>query len=156
MKRSGRPPWKATCKREREWMIKWAIAEIVALDNQRQCDDVPQSVWENIPPPSRDMRLQAAKKRARRGDLVPLRGLYPEIAEFIHEPKRVRGQRRPYVKPMKGDTYSWNRREQAERMAVDIVRELREIIWPKHTTAAGSGAATMDLRPKRSRASFVV
>ena len=113
-------------------MIGWAIDEIVALDNQRQRDDVPQSVWKNIPPPSRDMRLQAAKKRARRGDLVPLRELYPEIAEFIHEPKRVRGQRRPYVKPMKGDTYSWAHRKQAERMAVDIVRELREIIWPKY------------------------
>ena len=114
-------------------MIEWSIAEIVALDNQRQRDDVPQSVWKNIPPPSRDMRLQSGEgTRPPHGDLVPLRELYPEIAEFIHEPKRVRGQRRPYVKPMKGDTYSWAAREQAERMAVDIVRELREIIWPKY------------------------
>ena len=103
----GLPPWKATCEREREWMIEWSIAEILALDKERQHDDVPQSAWENIPPPSRDMCLRAAKERARRnGDLAPLRALYPEIAEFIHEPKRVRGQRRPY-ESMGGDPYSW-------------------------------------------------
>ena len=129
----GLPPWKARCERDREWMIEWSIAEMLALDNERQHDDVPQSAWENIPAPSRDMRLRAAKERARRnGDLAPLHALYPEIAEFIHEPKRVRGQRRPYVKPMKGNIYSWAAREEAEQMAVDIVRELREIIWPKY------------------------
>jgi hypothetical protein len=130
----GLPPWKATCERERKWMIEWSIAEIIALDNQHQRDDVPQSVWENIPPPSRDERLKAAKRRARRGDLSPLRRLYPEIAEYIHEPKRVRGQRRPYVMALQEgeNVYSWAHRAQAEGMAVDIVRELREIVWPQH------------------------
>ena len=155
MKRSRRPPWKATCEREREWMIEWAIAEIVALDNQRQCDDVPQSVWENIPPPSRDMRLQAAKKRAP-AHLVPLRGLYPEIAEFIHEPKRVRGQRRPYVKPMKGDTIAGTAASRLREWPSTSCGSCGRLSGESTTTGAGSGVATMDLRPKRSRASFVV
>ena len=102
---------------------EWSIAEI-SRSIMSANHDVPQSAWENIPPPSRDMCLRAAKERARRnGDLAPLRALYPEIAEFIHEPKRVRGQRRPYVKPMRGHLIAGPPARRL-RMAVDIVREL--------------------------------
>ena len=47
----GLPPWKATCERDRERMIQWSIAEMLALDNERQHDDVPQSAWEIYRPP---------------------------------------------------------------------------------------------------------
>jgi hypothetical protein len=92
------PPWIATCKREREAMIKWVLnrldmqmAERTALEPS---DDRHINLYTVHQSPR--ARLERAKRLARAGNVAPLQRLYPELAEFIHPPKRKRGQRRSY------------------------------------------------------------
>jgi hypothetical protein len=112
-------------------MTEWCIAELDALDafiDGLVYDDDAEKDWTVYPKVPDGQRLESAKQDARRGNLRPLRKLFPEIAEFIHEPKRVRGQRRPYVR----DPFGRHARGEAEQRAVDSVHQLRAIIWPRY------------------------
>jgi hypothetical protein len=113
-------------------MVEWSIAELDGLDaafNDAHADDANKD-WTPSPEVLWRGHLEAAKQHARCGNLGPLRKLFPDIAEFIHEPKRVRGQRRPrrYVE----DVFLRYARRMAEQRAVESVRQLRGIIWPRH------------------------
>ena len=75
-------------------------------------------------------RAYTAKTSARVGNLKPLRKLLsiidPEIAGFINEPPRVRGQRRPQGS-------SWEQM-QAQSDADDMARNVERVreIWKRH------------------------
>jgi hypothetical protein len=126
------PPWKCRTEREKQAFLEWSLAELVLLDERLHPDDHQQSDYDVAPEVYRrhrsEQKLYSAKAAARNGDLKPLRALYREIAEFIHEPKRPRGQRRSYHN--KGGVLE----AYASRCddAVESVRQLREIIWPEH------------------------
>jgi hypothetical protein len=117
-------------------MIEWCCAELDGLDGFIDGlidDDDTKKDWTVSPEVLYGERLERAKQHARRGNLGPLRKLFPEIAEFIHEPKRVRGQRRPYTKRRGGvDGLRRALASLAEQRAVDSVRQLRAIIWPRY------------------------
>jgi hypothetical protein len=127
------PPWECRTEREKREFTEWSIAELILLDQRLHPDDhqqsdyvVPAEVYRRH---RQKQKLDRAKAAACDGDLGPLRALYPEIAEFIHEPKRPRGQRRSYRKP---GVNVWEKIG-AERpdAAVESVRHLREI-WRRH------------------------
>jgi hypothetical protein len=129
------PPWEARSDRDRQAMIDWCIAELDALDGYIDgliYDDDAKKDWTVYPKVPDGQRLESAKLHARRGNLGPLRKLFPAIAEFIREPERVRGQRRSYVVGSVQDVFRRHVRHEAEQRAVDSVRQLRAIIWPRH------------------------
>jgi hypothetical protein len=92
------PPWKASSPAEQRAMIDFVVAELLTEDEHAEA---LIARWDGTMPLESVFRseLNAAKQYARRGNLAPLReilsGIDPELVEFIHEPPRVRGQRRP-------------------------------------------------------------
>jgi hypothetical protein len=109
-------------------MIDWSIAELILLD---RTDEVN---WDISPEVARRARLwqnaERAKIAARNGNPEQLKRLHPELSEFIHSPKRKQGQRKSY----RPKCYVWTDifREELLEMAIDDVRLLRRVIWPKH------------------------
>jgi hypothetical protein len=129
------PPWEARSERDRQWMIDWCLAELDGLDGYIDgliYDDDAKKDWTVYPKVPDGQRLESAKLHARRGNLGPLRKLFPAIAEFIREPERVRGQRRSYVVGSVQDVFRRHARREAEQRAVDSVRQLRATIWPRY------------------------
>jgi hypothetical protein len=125
------PPWEARSDAQRRAMTEWSIAQLDALDAALDAlSDDDAKDWTFPPEVLWRERFEAAKQAARRGNLGPLRKLFPELAEFIHEPKRVRGQRRPYVGVR--DVFRRHARREVEQRAVDSVHQLRSIIWPRY------------------------
>jgi hypothetical protein len=92
------PPWKASSAAERQAMIDAVVAELLREDEHAEA---LIARWDGAMPLEAVFRseLNAAKQYARRGNIGPLReilsGIDPELAEFIHEPPRIQGQRRP-------------------------------------------------------------
>ena len=82
-------------------MIDFVVGELLAEDAQNY-------EWDGTFDPVAHFRstLNAAKQAARRGDPGPLSSLLPDLAEFLHEPKRVRGQRRPHRQLIGGNAFS--------------------------------------------------
>lgn len=87
------PPWQARSPRERLLMIDWVHSKledehirIMKEANARGCTPEELHWFFNLGP-----EIQSA----RNGDIEPLRKRLPHIAEFIHRPKRKRGQRFP-------------------------------------------------------------
>jgi hypothetical protein len=96
-----KPPFKASSAAERQAMIDWVI---MRLRQEDELVDEQQNRWDGTYAPGalRKSSLERAKWLARRGEPVLLGRLIsrilgdPELAEFAGEPKRVRGQRKPY------------------------------------------------------------
>lgn len=106
---TDKPPWKARNRREQQAMIDFVIGELLAEDVQNdEWGNRLLSGWDGTVDPMVRFRssLEAAKQAARRGDLGPLRSLLPDLAEFLDEPKRVRGQRRPHRQLVGGNAFS--------------------------------------------------
>jgi hypothetical protein len=104
------PPWSASCKREREALIKWTLDQLDMQDWELIALEPGDDWMLNFPPPGKSSptrleRLERAKQLARAGNAAPLQSLLvryfddPELAEFIQSPKRKRGQRRSYHDP---------------------------------------------------------
>ena len=106
-------------------MIEWCRFQLHALDHD---DDVNWNISSEV---ARRRQLEDEKMAARRGNLEPLRKRYPEIAEFIHAPRRAQGQRRSYLPKNWNVWKDFSHKMQLE-MAIDDVRLLRTFIWPKH------------------------
>jgi hypothetical protein len=122
------PPW-AGSERDGRRLIEWSIAQLDALDAEHDAKlDDPPSSWTYPPEMLWWEDVERAKRAARRGNIEPLRRLFPFIAELIHEPKRVRGQRRPHSRLPEHEAF----RRFAVGMAADDVRRLRDVIWPRH------------------------
>jgi hypothetical protein len=127
------PPWTASSQRDRERFLEWSISQLEALDAEFDAKDSEYPYdysayydWMTSPAELHKERLARAKASALfDGNLKPLRKLYPEIAEFLHEPPRKRGQHRP-----RRNNAVW--RQLYMDLVIDDVRRLREIIWPKH------------------------
>jgi hypothetical protein len=96
-----KPPFKASNAAERQTMIDWVIARLCREDElvAEECHR-----WDGTYPSEVLLKsaLERAKWRARRGDPALLGRLIsgllddPELVEFVGEPKRVKGQRKPY------------------------------------------------------------
>jgi hypothetical protein len=89
------PPWHARNDRDRQAMIDWVIAELAWRDAQLSdyFSQAPQSAYTIRMSRQNFARSQynSAITSARSGNLEPLRKMFPEHAEFIQEPPRVRG-----------------------------------------------------------------
>jgi hypothetical protein len=122
------PPW-AGSERDRRRLIEWSIAQLDALDAEHDAKlDDPPSSWTYPPETIWWEAIERAKLAARRGNIEPLRRLFPSIAEFIHEPKRARGQRRSYSRLREHEAF----RRVVAGMAAADVRRLRDVIWPRN------------------------
>ena len=77
--------------------------------------------------------LSMAKVCAHRGDLTPLRKLLPSIAEFLHEPRRVRGQRRTPQKDPFAQLVKSEFDRDVERVRC-IWRENYDGRWKRHSS----------------------
>jgi hypothetical protein len=96
-----KPPFKASNAAERQAMIDWVITRLCQED---EIADEQHNRWDGTFPPGAllESKLLCAKWLARQGEPVLLGRLIseilddPELAEFVGEPKRVRGQRKPY------------------------------------------------------------
>jgi hypothetical protein len=96
-----KPPFKASNAAERQAMIDWVI---MRLREEDELADEHHNRWDGTYAPGALLKseLDRAKGLARRGEPAPLGRLIseilddPELAEFVGEPKRVRGQRKPY------------------------------------------------------------
>jgi hypothetical protein len=115
------PPWIATCERERDQMVRWVIAQ---LDTQDAEDGMRQHELDATrdycaPLPVEELQRLRFEEVIRRGDVETLRRLYPEIAKFIHRPKRPQGRRRSYPRNNWGHYWA--------SMIADDVRRVREI-----------------------------
>lgn len=93
------PPFDTRDKRARIALKEWTIAQLWLLDEEA---DAGRRYDLLLTPASRARTQYAvAKSSARCGNLEALRAFFvsitadPEIAEFIAEPRRPRGQRRP-------------------------------------------------------------
>jgi hypothetical protein len=90
------PPWQARNERDRWAMIEFTVAELLHEDWELEDQRDPRALLAfRSPKPSPERQLEQAKVAARHGNLAPLRELFPQIAEFIAEPKRGRGVHRP-------------------------------------------------------------
>jgi hypothetical protein len=130
------PPWQATSERERQQMVEWVIEQLNGQDAEydmlQYALDEERDYYAPLPVEEQcRLRFKEAIRRARRHDDVELlRRLYPEIAEFIHPPKRPRGRRRSYPKDV------WGR--YAADGIVDDVKRVRELWrvnygkWKRH------------------------
>jgi hypothetical protein len=126
------PRWHARNASERQAMIDWVIAELVWRDAQLSdyFSQAPQSAYRMSRQAFARSQYRSAIDSARYGDLEPLRKLFPEHAEFIHEPPRTRGQHKP--KRLTGT--AWIKQYVADTeadLAVRVVKEIREI-WREH------------------------
>ena len=107
----------------------WTLQQLEALDMEHDwfLDEVDERRdWSLITTSAhtqRAWRLDRAKAAARQGKLNPLRRLYPEIAEFIHAPRRKRGEHRMVV-----DCGCTHERLQ---LALDDVKRIRRL-WRAH------------------------
>jgi hypothetical protein len=92
-------------------------------------------------------KLYTAKASARRGNLKPLRdllsGIDPALVEFIHEPPRVRGQRRPRL-PSREQMLV---HDEDSRQARDIgrVRAIWQRQYGRWKRHAGDGPSAEDI-----------
>lgn len=83
------PKW-----RDNDAMKAWVITIL------KRMDDV--SFWEVLLEPLAyhdEHCVTCALKEAKRGNIEPLRDVYPDLVPFLHPPKRRRGQRFPKAKP---------------------------------------------------------
>jgi hypothetical protein len=121
---SAAPPFDTRDKRARNALKDWTVARLWLLDGEadagRRYDLLLTPEW------GARTEYARAKSSARSGNLEALRAFLvsvtgdPEIAEFIAEPRRPRGQHRPQktVKPsMRASMYS----------AVVTVKRVRQI-----------------------------
>jgi hypothetical protein len=140
------PPFYTRDKRARDLLKAWTIAQLWLLDEEADAG----RRYDLLLTPEGRARTQyaVAKSSARCGDLKPLRAFLvsllrdPEIAEFIAEPRRPRGRRRPQktVKPfiLRASKYSavvtvkrvqqiWQRQyrkwKRRDRLAMEIAAE---------------------------------
>jgi hypothetical protein len=127
---TDKPPWKARNARDAQAMIDFVVAELLAeAVKNTEWSDRQLSHWDGTVAPEVAVRaaLYQAKTSARAGDLGPIRALLPGLAEFLHEPKRVRGQRRPHRQLVGGNVFSDYAAEfEKSQRTVDIER-VREI-----------------------------
>jgi hypothetical protein len=118
------PPFDTRNEPARIALKDWTIEQVLLLDeeadSERRYDLLLTPEW------LARTQYSVAKSSARCGDLEALRAFLvrltgdPEIADFIAEPRRPRGQRRP----QKGD---WTRWLDFKHEAVVIVQRVRQI-----------------------------
>lgn len=139
------PPWKASNDKERQAMIDAVVAELLIEDEQGE-DLVAQ--WDGTMEREAAFRakLYTAKTSARIGNLAPLRKLLsridPEIADFINEPPRVRGQRRPQLpswEQMQANSEASEMRRNVERVRA-IWRRVYKGRWKRHASDGADAA----------------
>ena len=113
MSRDGKPPWIARNKREREWMRRWVntkldeaidIADKKFTDEVKQCAALLKNKGDDgfaridlrrknrILAKTRKWHEDLALEEAERGNIEPLRKLFPRYARFINLPSLKRGQ----------------------------------------------------------------
>jgi hypothetical protein len=119
-------------EREREALAAWTKARLLQLDEDaqegRSHDLLLTPEWRAR------MQSAAAKSSARRGNLEPLRTFLvsfmgdPEIAEFIAEPHRPRGRRRPHMTPEQGISRHF---KNLAVLTVKLVRQIWRRQYPK-------------------------
>jgi hypothetical protein len=96
-----KPPWTARTTRDQKAMIDFVVGELLAEDvDNAEWSDRQQLNSDAVERIYRRAQRESAKQEARRGNVDPLRALIAssdqaDLTEFIDEPKRVRGQRRP-------------------------------------------------------------
>jgi hypothetical protein len=119
------PPWIPSNDREKRAMVDFVVGELIHLDSCTE-EFFQKNDYYAVKVPKLTVadRLQLAKAHARYGNFTALRALYPEISEFINEPKRERGEKRP-VDPFStyGNDYS--------REVAATVKRIRKI-WLDH------------------------
>jgi hypothetical protein len=118
------PPWKATDKFQQRAMVEWVIAQLDDQDAEagmRQYElDAARDYYAPLPEEEQQrLWFEVAVRRARSGNAGLLRGLYPEIAEFIQPPKRKQGRRRSYPRRDFGRYWA--------SMIADDIRRVREL-----------------------------
>jgi hypothetical protein len=91
------PPWTGDDPAMLRW-LKQRLSAMAVESSLMPNDDATYPLL--IDPPlsklnTKNVDLPDAIKLAKLGHIEPLRKLYPDIAEFIHLPKRKRGQRFP-------------------------------------------------------------
>ena len=124
------PPWKASCESDRQAMIDFVVAELLTGDGLAE---EMMAQWDGTIDPKVAFQgaLFTAKWSARTGDLKPLRKLLSsigiEIAEFINEPRRVQGQRRPQSRGRGG----WKHFIEYRGDRANDIKRVRRI-WQRH------------------------
>jgi hypothetical protein len=100
------PPWTGNDHAMLQWlterlgaMAEVALAEELGFDQKNDPYPLVHQLVRR-PKPTAKERHADAIERAERGDIEPLRKLCPEIAEYIHLPKRGRGKRYSLVDPI--------------------------------------------------------
>lgn len=143
------PPWKARSRRDEAWMIEWSISELdlLAAYDAELDSEVTELALKQVKV-SRQLLLERAMAKARRGNPEPLRKMYPEIAEFIREPEKVQGQRRPYTRLREDNVFSEHAREMDEYFACKDVDLLRKHIWPQHYGRRRGGPSAEEIAAK--------
>jgi hypothetical protein len=95
----SKPPFSTHDERERQAMIKFVVDELIAEDVESERMEQQQPYAAEVVASERafrHVRWENVKQEARRGNVEPLRALVPaDLAEFVGEPLRVRGQKRP-------------------------------------------------------------
>jgi hypothetical protein len=113
----GLPRWTARDERDRERMVAWVNWEL---------DYTPVEFPK--PSPEADEFYRAWRKaygpeieHAEHGNIEPLRQRLPDLAKFLHLPKRGRGKRFPKMR---------DENDRVQRAAYDV-RTIRDL-WEKH------------------------
>jgi hypothetical protein len=125
-----KPPWTAHKRSDQQAMMDFVVGELLAEDvDNAEWSDRQQLNIDAVERAYRRAQRESAMQEARRGNVKPLRALLPpdlaDLTEFINEPKRVRGQRRPTVPNSKECLLQYV----ANRRAADVAR-VREI-WKR-------------------------
>ena len=85
----SKPPWDCSKPRDAKKMIEWVNIE---LDRKRK----PLGGWaEGLLGFDPDHVKKKAIEQADKGNMEPLRKLFPGLARFLHRPKQERGKRFP-------------------------------------------------------------
>jgi hypothetical protein len=86
---SERPVWKFRNKRDAKAMVDWVNEQLDRESSNPFLEHVKlvEAMYGGS--------LEEAIERADKGDVEPLRRLFPELARFIHRPRLKRGQRFP-------------------------------------------------------------
>ena len=106
-------------------MVDFVVGELIYLDTRNEELNQKNDYYAVKVKQTAADRLQLAKANARYyGNFTALRALYPEISEFINEPKRKRGEKRP---PNPLTTYA----NDHTREVAATVKQIRKI-WLDH------------------------
>jgi len=82
-----RPPWSARDQRQKNWMRDWVCDQLddaICSQNAEANRNAPDAIefeW---------IVKQDALEEAKTGDVIALRRLYPEIADYIHPDPKTR------------------------------------------------------------------